>query len=484
MTQISQEQPKTKVAREMQHIEVEASKSSPEVLSSPHDILGKEYEFNGVSFTVLGIEPVFYDDEMTGDLQLGTIAIINIQKQRIPVIPFQGGMARITKIQIGDEVIIGYATILKRIAVVEQAPEGWMTANVLARLLGVGISTIKKIAYLYIKSHPVWFCDYTTSGMIAKHYSPELCDIIKRQLAERVKAPEGWENVRQLSDRKLAGCREKAIRKVIDSLSKEQIGDFKRECLTSNNNLRIYYSQQFIREVEQRLIVSHEISPDGWMTLPQMIKNNFPNIGRRIIESNIQKIFIEKPQFLDHAQEYSTGNVRCLFYSPELILELCNEIKKLNADIPDGWEYLHQLGQKRFADRGEYAIKNAIQSVISQFPDVSEDHIQEFFFPQMGRNVTCFSPYFLGLLETVLLTAATGLPPEKWEHAGQIGDRNIGGKCKTTVRNIIKKLRQENPKLIDEHSKSYLDKQGKPITFYDPVLVDIIEKRMISDSRR
>jgi len=76
--------------------------------ASPNGILGKEYEFNGILFTVLGIDPLFFDasDEKS---------IADAQVQRLPVIQFQGGMARITKIQIGNEVIAGYSTILKRI---------------------------------------------------------------------------------------------------------------------------------------------------------------------------------------------------------------------------------------------------------------------------------------------------------------------------------------------------------------------------------
>ena len=82
--------------------------ASQEQSASPNVILGKEYEFNGILFTVLGIDPLFFDasDEKS---------VADAQAQRLPIIPFQGGMARITKIQIGNEVIAGYSTILKRI---------------------------------------------------------------------------------------------------------------------------------------------------------------------------------------------------------------------------------------------------------------------------------------------------------------------------------------------------------------------------------
>ncbi len=89
---------------------------TPEVLSFPHDILGKEYELNGVSFTVLGMQPVYYaNEDDKQDLQPDVITITDIQSQKTPVIPFQGGMACITKIRIGDEVVAGYKNILDEV---------------------------------------------------------------------------------------------------------------------------------------------------------------------------------------------------------------------------------------------------------------------------------------------------------------------------------------------------------------------------------
>ena len=41
----------------------EVQKRETELLIVSHDILGKEYELNGVSFTVLGMQPVYYANE-------------------------------------------------------------------------------------------------------------------------------------------------------------------------------------------------------------------------------------------------------------------------------------------------------------------------------------------------------------------------------------------------------------------------------------
>src|SRR3990167_6608490 len=121
---------------------LEVQKRETELLIVSHDILGKEYELGGVSFTVLGMQPVFYGDENeVNDLQTNVVAIADIQSQRVPIIPFQGGYACITKIRIGDEVISGYADVIKYILVTEQTPEGWLTTGALARELKKGFRT-------------------------------------------------------------------------------------------------------------------------------------------------------------------------------------------------------------------------------------------------------------------------------------------------------------------------------------------------------
>ena len=130
---------------------LEVQKRETELLIVSHDILGKEYELDGVSFTVLGIQPVFYDpQEEEMDLPLNIFTVTDIQSQKVPVIPFQGGMAYITKIQIDDEVVAGYKNILDGIHELCDLPrvdpvtgmytdlEGtcWMPAQPLGELLG------------------------------------------------------------------------------------------------------------------------------------------------------------------------------------------------------------------------------------------------------------------------------------------------------------------------------------------------------------
>lgn len=160
-------------------------RSSAKIIASqeqsvfPHAILGKKYQFNEISFTVLGIEPLFFtsSDEK---------AVANTRGQRQAIIPFQGGWARITKIRIGDEVVVGSLEILKRIVSQKNAPDGWRTIKGLIQECCDSEVAIKHHADYYRPSHPEWFEKYVAhNGRMCEHYSPQLCDLIRQAVKDK-----------------------------------------------------------------------------------------------------------------------------------------------------------------------------------------------------------------------------------------------------------------------------------------------------------
>ncbi|MBN2096432.1 hypothetical protein JW752_03490, partial [Candidatus Peregrinibacteria bacterium] len=65
----------------------------------------------------------------------------------------------------------------------EKAPEGWMTNTRLSSELEVDFRTVKVRADTFRDTHPEWFMDYKdVVGKLREHYSPELCDILKKEL--------------------------------------------------------------------------------------------------------------------------------------------------------------------------------------------------------------------------------------------------------------------------------------------------------------
>jgi uncharacterized protein (DUF924 family) len=74
-----------------------------------------------------------------------------------------------------------------------EAPEGWITNGALSDVLKCNEKTILKIADRYKEDHPEWFLKYKgKSGFAADHFSPQLVEKIKEELARRQEAPEGW----------------------------------------------------------------------------------------------------------------------------------------------------------------------------------------------------------------------------------------------------------------------------------------------------
>jgi len=71
-------------------------------------------------------------------------------------------------------------------------PEGWMTANYIARNeIRTDVPIIKEFADRYRKSNPEWFENYKLQGREVEYYSPDLTALMKNDLAIENKS-EGW----------------------------------------------------------------------------------------------------------------------------------------------------------------------------------------------------------------------------------------------------------------------------------------------------
>src|SRR3989338_4337557 len=316
----------------------EVQKRETELLIVSHDILGKEYELDGVSFTVLGIQPVYYTDEdEQQDVQWNVATITDINSQRVPIISFQGGMACITKIRIGDEVIVGYSDILKKIAPIEQAPEGWLTKNGLAQELKISYETINKIADKYRATHPDWFHIYIVASGLREHFSPQLCDIIRNKIAEEEHAPEGWLTTGAL-----------ALELKKDFLTVKRIAeqhlathpDWFHVYMIVEGQFRTHFSPKLC-DIIRNKIAEKEHAPEGWFTtrsLARELKKGFLTV-KRIAEQHLAT----HPDWF-HAYKVVGGQF-CNHYSPELCDIIRNKISE-EEHASEGWMTKNGLAQE------------------------------------------------------------------------------------------------------------------------------------------
>ena len=76
------------------------------------------------------------------------------------------------------------------------APENWQVNSRVSDDLGVSESTVKAIADRYVGTNPEWFRTYKGKSGSFTYYSPELIDIIRKEVNESIgaypKAPADW----------------------------------------------------------------------------------------------------------------------------------------------------------------------------------------------------------------------------------------------------------------------------------------------------
>lgn len=92
-------------------------------------------------------------------------------------------------------------TVLKDKLFKEEAPEGWMTLNALAKKddIYAGDKRVKNVVNEYRKDHPEWFRDYHVAGALREHCHPDLVNLIRLKFKDPGLAPNGWESVKKIS---------------------------------------------------------------------------------------------------------------------------------------------------------------------------------------------------------------------------------------------------------------------------------------------
>lgn len=160
---------------------------------------------------------------------------------------------------------------------------GWLTNKALARELGVNPDTTKLIVSRYIAAHPELFSKYIYRSGAAKYLHPELVSHIRTEVANRTKAPEGWQPLTSLVD--------KADKKTIQHLIDKNLGLYgKKEedwvgsyvDVTGKHSKHLH--PELIKLVAEELD-GRETAPEGWLTnhaLSEILKKE-QEAGKRII---------------------------------------------------------------------------------------------------------------------------------------------------------------------------------------------------------
>jgi hypothetical protein len=136
----------------------------------------------------------------------------------------------------------------------EKAPNGWETNSSLIESPERHSAAIKKVAYNYKMEHPDWFKIYKDrKGNPREHYSPELVDIIKRELPKSPvkfeKAPSDWLTI--VPAAKSAETYSKAFKTIADKYKADHPEWFK--VYLKQGSPREHYSPELVEVIKKEL---------------------------------------------------------------------------------------------------------------------------------------------------------------------------------------------------------------------------------------
>lgn len=354
-----------------------------------HEILGQTYEFHGASFTVLGLQPEFFEEQKSWiGLPINTLSVINMESENVPVITFEGGMAYITKIRIDDKVVTDCTVISERIVIIERVPEGWMTNNLLTVELGADFERIQSFSNIYAESHPEWFHKYKDArNRILLHYSPELCALIRKRFSEEIKAPEGWMTKRAIT-----------LKLGIDGRTYINFVEPYRESHPEWFHMyksKTHFTEHYAPELCDLIRIEYSKTPkapEGWMTKSAIAKDL--NISQySLVFKSVDKYRSTNPEWF-HDYRPTTG-VISEHYSPELSKIIIEEILQINKS-PEGWKT--NGGLTRDLRVTFHAIRFEEIVVLGNAYRITHPEWFQLYKPKTGRIREHYSPELCDLI--------------------------------------------------------------------------------------
>ncbi len=253
------------------------------------------------------------------------------------------------------------------------APRGWLTNNKLSDRLGVSRQKIKIVAKKFIVVHPEWARGYVSKrGQADIHYSPELVDLIKRDLLKHEKAPEGWATRGELA--KKWHRADRTIEKWTKPFKKSHPQWFKVFVGKNIPRSNMHYSPELIDKISKNLS-DYEVSI-GWLTIGRLAKE----LGKAHI--TVQKI---SKRYRSTHTEWFKQSFGFTYFSPELVEIIKKEATRYSSS-PEGWMTSGELEKLLNRDR------DTIRKFADKFKNEHPEWFQRFLQRKINRPEICYSP--------------------------------------------------------------------------------------------
>ena len=182
---------------------------------------------------------------------------------------------------------------INKIPKAEGMYKDWRTNNLLAEEFSLSEPTVKKIADQYLETNPEYFKELRSKGGITIYYSPELIEIIRKEINKIPKAEggyKGWVTSNFLAQD--LGVGQSTVKKISDQYVKSNPEYFK-ELKPTRGPFTVHYSPELI-EIIKNNIRGFEKAPRDWKP-KENLEQKLRDMGlsedeiRNIIEKNRYK---------------------------------------------------------------------------------------------------------------------------------------------------------------------------------------------------
>jgi superfamily II DNA or RNA helicase len=216
-------------------------------------------------------------------------------------------------------------------------PDGWLHMSQITAAFITSDRYVQSIIGELRLSHPEYFGRYLSQRGSAEYYSPEIVDIVKAQIIQRQKPPDGW-----LTKDELAGKLGITSHRIMDSLlaplSESKIYQTDIGVFTGANSMpTTFYSPVIMGLLEQNYHPKNH-APEGWLTISGLER-----------KFGIQAFFVQlridvlRASRQDNFGTFADGRGRPReHFSPDVIQILKSEWDKRKKP-PEGWMNTNQL---------------------------------------------------------------------------------------------------------------------------------------------
>jgi hypothetical protein len=334
----------------------------------------------------------------------------------------------------------------------EKDPEEWKTNNMVAKGLGVDFFTVKRIAENYRRVNPEFFENFKSKpGSFREYYSPQLVEIIRKEIEKRKEAPEGWGTPNMLAYQlNVATVTIQKIANYYQEVNPEYFCDF----TLKTGNVCLHYAPQLV-EIIRRKVEERKEAPENWKTcgaLARELSVAFPTIGKIA-----EQYRIENPRYFGYYLD--TTKKLSEHYSPELIKFIRNKINE-RKEATNGW-----ITRKALAK--ELHIDQSTIHKVSEIYRSSNPGYFKFYLDKAKKQAEHFSPELAEIVRNKF--AERKEAPENWRTLNALS-RELGA-GRETIERIADPYKKENP----EYLSYYLDSMKRLAEHYSPELIEIIQ---------